>query len=149
MWTKELSVLLSKGLIFLGMGLAGAVCIWLPDCMAYLEDYYNREFGHIPSCVIAYAIIAMLCVLLVFLYMLLNNISKKKVFVQNNIALLRKISWCCFAVSAVMFAWGFMAFLEVAFLAGFTVGFMGLVLRILKNVFEEAVTIKEESDYTI
>ncbi|MCQ2464024.1 MAG: DUF2975 domain-containing protein [Oscillospiraceae bacterium] len=149
MWTKELSVLLSKGLIFLGMGLAAAVCIWLPDCIAYLEDYYYKPLGHLPSCVMGYVVVAMLCVLLVFLYMLLDNISKKKVFVQKNVGLLRRISWCCFAVSAVIFAWGIMSFLEVAFLVGFTVGFMGLVLRILKNVFEEAVLIKEESDYTI
>ena len=48
-----------------------------------------------------------------------------------------------------MFAWGIITSLEVIFLAAFMVGFMGIILHVLKNVFEEAVIIKEESDYTI
>ena len=39
--------------------------------------------------------------------------------------------------------------LEVILLVAFIVGFMGIILHVLKNVFEEAVSIKEESDYTI
>lgn len=149
MWNKQMSVLLSKGLIFLGIGMAVAVCIWLPDCVGWLEDFYYRPFGHVPSCIIAYVVIAVLVVLLVFLYRLLNNISKKTVFVKENTNMLRLISWCCFLAAAILFIWGFLSFVEVIFLAGFTIGFMGLVLRILKNVFEEAVSMKEESDYTI
>ncbi len=149
MWSKESSVLLSKGLILLGMGLAVAVSIWLPDCVGFLEDYYYKPLGHVPSVVFGYTCVALICVLLVFLYMLLNNISKKTVFEKVNVELLRRISWCCFITSAVVFVWGILSFLEVAFLVGFTVGFVGLVLRILKNVFAEAVAIKEESDFTI
>lgn len=144
-----MSVLLSKGLIVLGFVMAVGLCTWLPDCVGWLEEYYQRPFGHIPTCVLAYAIIGVLCVLLVFLFKLLNNISKKIVFVKENVNMLRLISWCCFIAAAMLFFWGFMCLIEVILLAGFTIGFMGLVLRILKNVFEEAVSIKEESDYTI
>lgn len=149
MWNKELSVLLSKGLIFLGMGLGVAVCIWLPDCVRWLEDFYYRPLGHIPSCVMAYGVIAILLALLVYLYILLNNISKKKVFIAENVKNLRMISWTCFGAAAVLCVWGLLSFVEVIFLAAFTIGFLGLVLRILKNVFEEAVSIKEENEYTV
>jgi len=149
MWKKEMSVLLSKGLIFLGMGLAIALGIWLPSCVGWLEDFYYRPFGHVPSCVLAYLIIAVLCVLLVFLYKLLDNISKKKVFEKQNTNMLRLISWCCFLAAALLFVWGSLSFVEIVFVAGFTIGFLGLVLRILKNVFEEAVSMKDENDYTI
>lgn len=149
MKNKELSVLLSKGLIVLGLVMEIALCIWLPDCVGWLEEYYYRPLGHTASCAIAYSVMVVVAVLLVFLYLLLVNISKKNVFVRKNVTLLRLISWSGFIAAAIMFAWGIITSLEVIFLAAFMVGFMGIILHVLKNVFEEAVIIKEESDYTI
>ncbi|MBE6852175.1 MAG: DUF2975 domain-containing protein [Ruminococcus sp.] len=149
MWNKELSVLLSKGLIVLGLIMAVCLSFTLPQCVGWLEDYYYRPLGHIPTCIIAYLVMGGLVVLLIFLFRLLNNISRRQVFEKSNTTCLRLISWCCFFVSALLFAWGLLTFLEVIFLAGFVTGFMGLILRVLKNVFEEAVSIREENDYTI
>ncbi len=149
MWSKELSVLLSKGIIILGLAMAACLMFAIPDCVEWLEVYYYKPLGHVPTCIIAYAIMVILVVLLLFLFKLLSNISRKKVFENSNTVCLRLISWCCFAVSALLFLWGFFTDLEVIFLAGFVAGFMGLILRVLKNVFDEAVSIREENDYTI
>ena len=149
MKNKELSILLSKGLIFLGMAMAAAMSIWLPSCIGWLEEYYYKPLGHVPSCIMGYAVMALAIVLLVFLYLLLRNISQKKVFVKKNADILGVISACCFISAAILFAWGLITFLEVIFLVAFIAGFMGIILQVLKNVFEAAVSIKEESDYTI
>ena len=149
MWNKEMSVLLSKGLIILTLVMAVSSVGWFSQCIGMIEEYYYRPFGHVGSCVLGFTVIAFCCALLVFLFMLLNNISKKKIFVPENVKNLRIISWCCFAVSALLAVWGILTFLEIIFLAAFITGFIGLILRVVKNVFEEAVCIKEENDFTV
>jgi hypothetical protein len=78
---------------------------------------------------------------------LLANIKKKEVFIDKNVKHLRVISWCSFAVSAILFISGFyyLLFLLIAVAAAF----FGLILRVVKNVIEQAVAIKKENDFTI
>lgn len=78
---------------------------------------------------------------------LLANIKKKDVFISKNVRHLRVISWCSFAVSAILFVSGFyyLLFLLIAIAAAF----FGLILRVVKNVIEQAVAIKNENDFTI
>ncbi len=78
---------------------------------------------------------------------LLENIKKKEVFVQKNVKYLRMISWCSFTVSIILLVSGFyyLLFLAIAFAAAF----FGLILRVVKNVIEQAVIIKNENDFTI
>lgn len=78
---------------------------------------------------------------------LLANIKKKEVFIEKNVKYLRAISWCSFTVSLILLISGFyyILFLIMAFAAAF----FGLILRVVKNVIEQAVIIKSENDYTI
>ena len=78
---------------------------------------------------------------------LLANIKKKDVFIAKNVKHLRMISWCSFAVSFILFVSGFyyILFLLIAIAAAF----FGLILRVVKNVIEQAVVIKNENDFTI
>lgn len=78
---------------------------------------------------------------------LLVNIRKKDVFIEKNVKYLRVISWCSFAVSAIFFVSGFyyLLFLVIAVAAAF----FGLILRVVKNVIEQAVEIKNDNDLTI
>ena len=78
---------------------------------------------------------------------LLYSISEKKVFTVQNTIILRQISGCCAAASLVCFVSTFYYISFVA-LAVFG-GFLALVLRVLAAVFEQAVNIKQENDYTI
>ena len=81
------------------------------------------------------------------LHRLLANIKKKEVFIERNVRHLRVISWCSFAVSAILFVSGFyyLLFLLIAVAAAF----FGLILRVVKNVVEQAVAIKDDNDLTI
>lgn len=78
---------------------------------------------------------------------LLTNIKRKEVFIEKNVRHLRVISWCSFAVSVISFVSGFyyLLFLIIAVAAAF----FGLILRVVKNVIEQAVIIKNENDFTI
>jgi len=88
------------------------------------------------------AMAALLC-----LHRLLGNIKKEAVFIHENVRMLRVISWCCFATALLlMFAVKYYLLLG---LVGITFGFIGLILRVVKNVIEEAVIIKAENELTI
>ena len=78
---------------------------------------------------------------------LLAGISLGEVFTAGNIALLRRCSWCCMIVAAIclLFTAALFYFLLVAAAAAF----IGLILRVIKNVFQQALALKEENDYTI
>lgn len=81
------------------------------------------------------------------LWRLLRNISEGEVFIPENVSILRLLSWCCIAAGLVCLfsALYYMPFLIVSAAAAF----VGLILRVVKNVFAEAVRLKDENDYTI
>ena len=78
---------------------------------------------------------------------LLFHIKKDEIFISANVQYLRCISWCCFAVAAITLIGGvfYIPFSVVAVAAAF----VGLMLRVVKNVMENAVAIKEENELTI
>ena len=78
---------------------------------------------------------------------ILFNIRKNVVFDNRNVKYSRYISWCCFAISAAFFALGF--FIRFSFVISFAAAFIGLIVRVVKNLLNEAVDIKEENDLTI
>ena len=86
-------------------------------------------------------------VLLVLLYVLLHRIGTGEVFISKNTECLRHISWCCFAGAAISLA------SSVYWIAWFAVGvsaaFMGLIVRVIKNVVAKAVSLQDDADYTI
>ena len=85
--------------------------------------------------------------LLIFLYMLLHRIGLGLVFVRENTECLRYISWCCFAGAAISLASSFYWFPWSA--VGIASAFMGLIVRVIKNVFAKAVSLQDDADFTI
>ncbi len=86
-------------------------------------------------------------VILYALIKLLFNILNEKVFIKQNAKYLKTVSYCLLIVGMITFAGGFfyMPFMFVAAAGLFT----GMMLRVLKNVFQSAVELREESDLTI
>lgn len=85
------------------------------------------------------------------LFRLLRQIKQGRVFVEENVKLLRVISWCCFGAAAATLVGGAAAvklILPLLVLAA-AAAFMGLIVRIVKNVFQQAITMKSELDLTI
>lgn len=78
---------------------------------------------------------------------LLLNIINETVFVQTNVKYLRWISYLCYAVMLITVATGI--FYIPLLIIGFGTGVVGTLLRVVKNLMETAVEIKEENDMTI
>ena len=85
--------------------------------------------------------------LLYSLYRLLHNLEKDRVFIAENVVLLRRVSWCCILAGVVCLCiapvWPSLVLLATA------AGFMGLIVRVIKNVFVRAIGMKDELDFTV
>lgn len=149
MWNSKRSMILSKVCTLLCLAFVLVVLAtgprlvrWLTDISLNAQAPDSRLFF-----ITLYVGGAVAVALLALLYRLLHNIGADVVFVLQNVTFLRYISWCCFAggavglVSALYYLpWG---------LVGLAACFAGLILRVLKNVFAQAVEIKTENDYTV
>lgn len=78
---------------------------------------------------------------------LLFRVRDGRVFTSETVALIRCISWCCILLGAVLCLIGL--YFTLAFLIAGLAIFLGLCLRVVKNVIEEAVEIKSENDLTV
>ena len=120
----------------------------MPMLVRWYFEYSFRSFDIYP------AILAVLYVMgipgygvLISLELLLCNLRRGVVFEQKNVRLLRIISWCCAGVSLAFLLLGTAHLF--ALLIGIAAAFFGLILRVLKNVFEQAIRIKQENVFTI
>jgi len=147
LWNKDNSLLLSKILVklFIVLLLIGA-----PFIPIFSKWYNGISLGsNITVLLISIMYISIIpaFILLLSLNSLLKNISNKDMFVKNNVKFLRIISWCCFGIAIIYFP---LIFFRLGGMVIFSIlSFMGIILRVLKNVFEEAVILKEEQDYII
>lgn len=148
-WSKNKSIVLSKICIF-GMLI---LCIFLflfAHRLFLLRNFYNdifmlsmrRYFTISTYCLLPPAFTA-----LYFLYRLLDNISRSEVFTERNIFYMRVLSWSCFLAALICLLSAF--YYRPFFLLAFGAGFMGMILRVVKNVFAQALLLKEENDFTI
>ena len=107
----------------------------------------GQESVYLPLLVTLYCAVPFGVVALVCLDKLLCNIRKEQSFIMQNVTLLRIISYCCFGeVFVFVYITILKPFAAVVMIA---CAFMGLILRVVKNVFEQAVRIREENDFTI
>lgn len=155
MWNRKRSVTLSIVVSFIFVGILTAALFVGPWFIKFWFSVYrgwningqamknmNTLFASCfyPCSVFAY-------VTLYSLLRLLFNIKKDEIFIGSNIKYLRRISWCCFAVAIITLIGGmlYIPFLFVAVAAAF----VGLMLRVVKNVMQNAVEINEENELTI
>ena len=83
-----------------------------------------------------------------FLVKLLLLVKRHLVFTDRAVSCLRTISWCCF-LEAGLCALSAILYFRIHLALFFVAGFLGLVLRVVKNVIEEAVALKAENDFTV
>ena len=153
MWTKTKSLFLSRILTAIMSGLVVIMTFFLPSICRWYEDISlgTGLFGSagivIPMCISLYICEIFALTALYSLHVLLGNINRNEVFIPQNTACLRRISWACMLAGCSLFIFGLWRFIFI--LAAFLAVMFGLIMRVLKNVFEKAVEIKSENDYTI
>lgn len=153
MWNSNKSIMLSLVVCF-------AVAVMLLLGVAFLPilikmyfgdfdvNYDHRLFLMYHSVLICYYI----CLLPAFtaLYSLIRmlfSIRREEIFTDGNIKRLRLLSWCCFAVAFVTVI-GFM-FYRPLIVISIAAGFIGLIIRVIKNVMCSAKILREENELTI
>lgn len=102
-----------------------------------------KTFVHI----LAYAVLADVLLADALLFALLLRVKNGNVFSETSVALIRCVSWCCMALCGVFVLLGI--YFRIAFIVAFAALFLGLCLRVVKNVIEQATIIKSENDLTV
>ena len=136
-----------------------ALCIGLGFCMPEFADLMiqavndlgiTKVEGNDENIILGLAYVALVFITLIdiLLFMLLMKVKAGKVFTPESVGLIRGISWGCYLVAGVFC--GLSAYFTfVALLVAFVAAFLGLCLRVVKNVIEEATEIKAENDMTV
>jgi len=150
MWNSRKSTVCSLVCTRIFIVLLILCAVFLPRIIEFYAGYaFNApdSAGLFPLKVVLYMCCIPAAAALVCLDRMLTDIRKGEVFTSRNVRLLRIISWSCFAAAAMLLAAGkyYILFLCAAAIAAF----IGLILRVVKNVIEEASEIKNENDYTI
>ncbi len=153
MWNKTKSLQLSLLLVKVLFVFIPILMCCVPVIVEWYDAVYGEGVGFLngsvfwPLSITLYlaAICGMVC--LYALHKLLLNIRKEDVFTAQNCKCLRVISWCCILAAIPFGIFGIWR--ALSFMIALVAAFFGLILRVLKNVFEKAVELKEESDFTI
>ncbi len=149
MWTSKKSTELSIAVCAIM-----AVFIVAFSCVApwmfkrYFSEYRGFGTGIYITVLLCYYPSALLGeAALVALGRMLFSIRGGDPFCRQNVRRLRLISAFCFCVAIITFAGGFM-YIPFFYVCAAT-GFVGLILRVVKNVMQSAVEMREESDLTV
>lgn len=149
MWNEEKSVELTRLCTLAFMILLLAVVATAPWLTAWFISFSQAGLAGSQSLFLATIYIGALPagLLLYYLRLLLGSIKAGQVFTLTNAERLRRISWCCFvgAGIALISAWYYIPWL-IVFVAA---AFMGLIVRVVKNLVAEAANMKDEIDHTI
>jgi len=149
MWSGEKSISLSKLCILLFIGALIIVVVSAPWLTHWFVGFSQNVLGGTESFFMATIYLGSIpaAFLLYNLLTLIRRIEKGQVFIAANVERLRRISWSCFlgAGLALVSAFYYIPWLFVFVAAAF----MGLIVRVVKNVVAQAVALKDEADYTI
>lgn len=96
---------------------------------------------------VGYFILAFAMLADVLLFRLLLLVRSGEVFTSLSVSLIRGVSWCAVAVSLLFLL--VVRYYLIALALAFTAVLLGLCLRVVKNVIEEATAIKAENDLTV
>ena len=153
--SKKLSTVISMILTVILVGALIYLTLLLPDitdAMIRAEELVGHqslisETERLWVLIEAYVMVAVAFVAVILLFFLLKAVLCEAIFTKRATRLLGAISWCCFA-EGMLFLLLIFRF-QLAFGIAVAAFFLGLCLRVVKNVIEEATRIKSENDLTI
>ncbi len=146
-WTKAHSLNLSIILVQVAFLLLVVTLFVIPPAVCWYDSVSGREPVRFFLGATLYLSDLIGFLVIGALYRLLTNLRQEKVFIPQNASYLRMISWGLMAIALLLLIFSFARRLSLLF--AFVMAFLGLILRVLKNVFEEAIALQNEQDYTI
>ena len=148
--SKNASLVLSRFLTVLFLVVLLFAAVILPRFVQMIFPAALRPLGLRDGVLIlisGYLILLLAMLADLLLFRLLSLVRRGEVFTAKAVALIRGVSWCAIAVSLVflLMTWYYL----LALVLSFTAVLLGLCLRVVKNVVEEATAIKAENDLTV
>ena len=147
-WNKDKSIVLSQaGVIVFALCLAAldGGAYWFSAWFVRVRAMSGQIAILLMGTIYSGSVFAWLC--LWHLWQLLAGVKRGEVFTAPNVRHMRVISWCCAAAAVITFA-SAAYYLPFLFLAVAAL-FMALIVRIVKNAFQQAIAMKDELDLTI
>ncbi len=153
--SKKFSIIISVVLTALIFAALIFLTYWLPDVVTAMIDApdnlgYRGEITEAARTFVlvdAYVMVGIAYVAVALIFLLLRSVFRGKVFERVTFRLISAISWSCFAEAAVMML--LVVHFQLVVCLALAACMVGLCLRVVKNVLEEAARIKAENDFTI
>lgn len=149
MWNGEKSISLTKLCILIFMCVLIVTVVSAPWLTHWFLSFSRAELkgmepfflttiyiGFVPAMYLLYSLLR-----------LIRRIETGQVFIIENVERLRRISWSCFAGAGISFVSVFYYFPWI--FVAVAAAFMGLIVRVVKNVVAQAVALQTEVDYTV
>ena len=95
----------------------------------------------------SYLLLALALLANCLLFALLLRVKKENVFSAKSVSLIRGISWCSIGVGVIFALLTY--YFTLSSVIAFATLFLGLCVRVVKNVIEKATEIKAENDFTV
>ena len=147
-WNAEKSVTLSIIVTVIISVVFVCLIFTAPPVFRWFLEITNRSGSSYKTLITVFYLCCLpAAAALTLLMKLLLNIKADRIFIPGNVALLRYLSWCCFLVVPITVIGGF--YYISLFVIAAASAFMGLILRVLKNIMAAATEIKGENDLTV
>lgn len=157
-FSNKVSTVVSLICGLLLFGTLAVTLVFLPhfsDLLVAFFDAVDRPIGGSAVTLLRIflaGLIAVAFVAVALLSLVLRKVLKGGIFTPGALGLLRILSYLCFLEGALILGMGF--FLPFFSLACFVLGFfamvfIGLLLRVVRNVIAEGMRFKEENDLTV
>ncbi len=144
-----LSLILALTLLALILFFAVAMPFFIDTApvMMGVKAYFTEKCADVIFWVWFYLLLLTAAVCCVALAAILLRVRKELVFTPETVSLIRFISWGCMFIAIVCLA--VVYYFHMSFLFTLAAGFLGLCLRVVKNIIEQATEIKNENDLTV
>ena len=142
------SILLSQIGVLVFAALLAALDLggwWIVRWFAALRMMSERASLGVWAVLLACSVLGW--VLLWAMWKLLGNLKSGSISTEENVRLLQRISLCCTG-AAVLCLLGCFFYLPFLFAVA-AAAFMSLIVRIVRNVFQTALAMKAELDFTV
>lgn len=138
MWNTKKSVRFSLILTYIFLGLLVVGIIGLPFLVEWYVGYFGRS-PYLPATIMitCYPCVPFAATILWSLRKVLLNIENGRSVCMANCLLLRRISWCCFVIMALMLFSGhrYLPF----YVCAICTAFMGLILRVVEDILSSHI----------
>lgn len=147
-WNKDKSARLTAVFVFLFAVILLAAdvfgFIWMPWFVS-VSAIKPEHLPFLAATIYTGSIFAWIC--LYTMFRLLSSIREGKVFTEKNSSMLRVISWCC-AGASIVFLVSILYYPPFIIISA-AAGFMMMIVRVVKNIIQQAIGMKNELDLTV